>query len=485
MTTATPPQIIASTGPPRRRRTQPLFAGIGLLLCCGAMLSGVWLARFHHDESQWIYTTRFLALFEQGATASPEWGSYWLHTQPPVARYLLGLPLQLAGYDLLHLNEPWDTSLTFAQNEAQGNMPTPAQLSLARLGSALAACGAVLLLFWLGRQAGGWVAGLAAAGWLAGNFYARELLTRATGDGLLLTLLLWTLALTVPLLTALAAATDAAAAQRPWRRVAGLTLAVGVVLGLATAAKLTAVFALPALALTLPLDAGLRWVGSDRRVTAARLLRRRLVAAAAAILGVTAVALAVFVAVNPALWPQPVAGSVTLFTFRQEEMAQQMVAFPDVAIPTLPRRFQLALTRPLFLYSFGASVGQMVSGDAGGAQAARLPLDAVLVALGLLTALGSRLSLFWRRRTTAATLPATEPHRPSGPGLGVVGCTAVWTLVVYGGIALTIGMDWDRYYLPIIGLAAFWAGCGLAWLWAQVGRRRAQTSSNPAHRRAF
>jgi len=447
-----------------------------LLLCCGGLLSGVWLARFHHDESQWIYTTRFLALFEQGATSAPEWDSYWLHTQPPVARYLLGVPLQLAGYDLLHLNGPWDTSLTFAQNGAQGNMPSPSQLSLARLGSALAACGAVLLLFGLGRQAGGWVAGLGAAGWLAGNFYARELLTRATGDGLLLTLLLLTLALTVPLVAALAAATDPSAPPRTWRRVAGLTLAVGAVIGLATATKLTAVFVLPALALALPLDAGVRWAGSAGRAAAGRVLRRRVAAAAAVALGATAVALGVFVAVNPALWPQPVARSIALFTFRQEEMAQQMVAFPEVAIPAGPRRFQLALTRPLFLYSFGASLGQMVGGDAGGAAGARLPLDAVLVALGVLTALGTRLPR--RRRTAAAPLPPPEPTDRPAPGLGVVGCVAVWTLVLYGGIALTIGMDWDRYYLPIMGLAAFWAGCGLAWLGAHVGRRLAQTAQN-------
>lgn len=478
--TPTPHTLIAPALPTRRRRAQPILAGIVLLLCCAAMLSGVWLSSFHHDESQWIYTTRFLALFEQGATASPEWDSYWLHTQPPVARYLLGLPLQLAGYDLLHLNGPWDTSLTFAQNGVQGNMPTPAQLSLARLGSALAACGAILLLFWLGRQAGGWVAGLGAAVWLAGNFYARELLTRATGDGLLLALLLLTLALTVPLIAALAAATDPATTQRTWRRVVALTLALGVVIGLATAAKLTAVFALPALALALALDAGLRWWGSDRRATAGRLLRSRLVTAVVVMIGGTGVALGCFVAVNPALWPHPVSGSVALFTFRQEEMAQQMVAFPDVAITSVPRRFQLALTRPLFLYGVGASLGQMVGGEAGANQAARLPLDAGLVALGLLTALGSRLL---RRLRPSAPLPLPALFTPSAPGLGVIGCTAVWTLVVYGGIALTIGMDWDRYYLPIMGLAAFWAGCGLAWLWAQL-TSRARPRALPARQSA-
>ena len=466
-----PQQSLTTPSPPATRRRAPaVVSGIVLLLYCIALLSGIWLSRFHHDESQWIYTTRFLALFEQGATASPEWDSYWLHTQPPVARYLLGLPLQLAGYDLLHLNGPWDTSLTFAQNGALGNMPSPAQLSLARLGSAVAACGAVLLLFWLGRQAGGWVAGLGAAGWLAGNFYARELLTRATGDGLLLALLLLALTLSVPLVAALAAATEPPLARHTWRRVVVLTLAIGVVIGVATAAKLTAIFALPALALALALDAGLRWWGSDRRAAAVGLLRSRLVTAATVVLGVTTIALTCFVAVNPALWSQPVSGSVALFTFRQEEMAQQMVAFPDVAIPSVPRRFQLALTRPLFLYGFGASLGQMVGGDATAIQAARLPLDALLVALGLLTALGSRLV----RRPTNRDLTSAKPTRAVAPGLGVVGCVAVWTLVVYSGIALTIGMDWDRYYLPIIGLAAFWAGCGLAWLGAQVARRARQ-----------
>ncbi|MDQ2808096.1 MAG: hypothetical protein M3Z04_14465, partial [Chloroflexota bacterium] len=73
--------------------------------------------------------------------------------------------------------------------------------------------------------------------------------------------------------------------------------------------------------------------------------------------------------------------------------------------------------------------------------------------------------------------PAALARRPA-PGLGVVGCTAVWTLVVYGGIALTIGMDWDRYYLPIMGLAAFWVGCGLAWLWMQIGRHSAPPSNS-------
>ncbi len=426
------------------------------------MLSGVFLSRFHHDESQWIYTTRFLALLEQGATTSPEWDSYWLHTQPPVARYLLGLPLQLAGYNLLHLNGPWDTSLTFAQNAAQGNMPTPAQLALARLGSALAACTALLLLFRLGRRAGGLGAGLGAAGWLAGNFYARELLTRATGDGLLLALLLLTLVLTLPLADALAVLGDSTAPPSTARRVVGLTLVMGALIGVATATKLTAVFALPALALVLVLDPFVRRRGAARRAT--RLLRP-LLRAAAVIIGVTVVAVGLFVAVDPAVWPHPISGSIGLFQFRQDEMAQQMVAFPQVAIPAGPRRFWLALTRPLFLYSFGASLGQMLAGDTGGTQGARLPLDAALVALGLVSALGRCLAGWWR---PGGVPLAAAVDLPPPLGLGVVGCTAIWTLVFYGGIALTIGMDWDRYYLPLLALASFWAGCGLARLWTQA-----------------
>ena len=67
---------------------RPLTTAL-LIMMMAVMFSGVFLSRYSPDESQWIYTTRYMTLFRQGDFASPEWDD-WTHTQPPLARYVMG-----------------------------------------------------------------------------------------------------------------------------------------------------------------------------------------------------------------------------------------------------------------------------------------------------------------------------------------------------------------------------------------------------------
>jgi hypothetical protein len=101
-------------------------------------------------------------------------------TQPSLARYLMGFSLQAVGYDLLYLNRPWARRPTADENIAHDRMPTTAMLVLARLPITVAAALSVLLVFLLGSQMGGWVAGIGAALWPIANPAARVVMTRAS-----------------------------------------------------------------------------------------------------------------------------------------------------------------------------------------------------------------------------------------------------------------------------------------------------------------
>ncbi|MDQ6693994.1 MAG: glycosyltransferase family 39 protein [Chloroflexota bacterium] len=438
----------------------------GLLMATALMFSGIALSPFDRDESQWIYTSRFLSLLRQGDFGSSEWNSYWAHTQPPLARYAIGSSLKIAGFDLMKVNGPWDFTKESSQNIEEGNMPSADTLFWARLPGALAASGAIVLLFLIGRQVGGTVAGAAAALWLAANPRAREIMTRAEADGLLICLLLLGVLLALKTAALWEQVQDKALSRR---RLLLPLIALGVAFGLAAATKLTGAVGIGAFGLALLLDTGMRRIHKRFVGPGGNIARWQAQVAAACVMfaGCGTVALLVFVLLNPALYTRPLASSLDLFTFRQQEMQVQMGLYPSAAIGSTVDRLKLGLVRPLSTYSVSAGLGRAIAGKVGQEWGEALPVDVPLSIAGAGVTLAGLIlahagTTRKRGKTAWKYTSMVSNHTPSSAGLGAGGFALVWTLVYYISICLNMGLDWDRYTLPLVVLSALWVGVGIA-----------------------
>ena len=457
---------------PRARVARDGLATWGCLFVLAAlMFSGVALSRYSRDESQWIYTTRYLTLFRRADFTSPEWHNYWTQTQPPLARYVMGLSLKAAGFDLLKLNGPWDFTREDDENARLGNMPTQEMLFWARLPISLFAAGAVVVLYLIGRHVAGVAGGLAAAAWLALNPRSRELMTRAESEGLFICFLLLVLWLTFRLVS------ECEWSQRRgarWARPLLLTVIIGVLCGLAASAKLTGLVALVAVWLVLLCDAGVRWLGEARLAPAVRrnALFRRLLAAFATMVGTGSLALLTFVLLNPAIYARPFQGPAQLLEYRQAEMQDQMALYPTAALNTPLERLGAAARRPLFTY--GTFNGLIKSAtDEDNPLGEWFPLDAVLVATGLAaTAATLAKGAMNTHRSAGGKLwryvDAVGAHHSTAPGVGPHGIALIFTAVFFGAIATSMGLDWDRYVLPLMVLSSLWAGAGIALAWRRI-----------------
>lgn len=450
----------ATPSVPRKRAASAAVIAVVLLALMALMFSGVVLSRYSPDESQWIYTTRYLTLLRQGEFSSTEWDNYWTHTQPPLARYLMGSSLKLAGYDLLKVNGPWDFTKQSDENESLGNMPTPDMLLWARLPIAIVASLAVLLLYVIGNRIAGPVAGIGAAAWLAINPRSRELMTRAESDGLLICLMLAGLLISIVLVGETARSLYSGGT---WRRTLLLSLLLGLVIGLATATKLTGALGLIALAFALLLDAPIQSIIRNLQFAIRERLRsltKHLLVGGAISLVVGVVAFFVFIILNPALYIDPLSRSVGLFEFRQSEMQSQMALYPSAALAEGLPRFENAIVRTLFTYGVSAGLFRAVVGDQLGQFRDMLPVDMLLVLIGLAFAITS-LFARWRQLRRDQDISNLQDNS----ALGAMGVALVFSAIYFVGISANMGLDWDRYTLPLWVFAALWAGVGISWLW--------------------
>lgn len=434
-----------------------------LALLMALTFAGVWQSQFAEDESQWIYTSRYLTLFTKGYVGSPEWDSYWTHTQPPLARYVMGTSLKLGGYDLLKLNGPWDFSLEPTDNEAAGNKPTPEMLIWARVPMGIVSALSILLIYGIGSQVGGIAAGLGAATWMALNMRIRDLSTRAEADGLLIFFVLAGLLLTLLLISR--------QSTTPGFRLRDILLfagALGVAFGLGMADKLTAVVGL------IALPAAMLAVLLYRRIRERADVLRRIgeVAVATVIAGIIAPVL--FFLLNPALYPSPISNSLNLFHYRDAEMQQQMLAYPTGALSEGLPRIWAGVQRPLFTYSVGTSLTVNLAGQSARTFGESLPLDAILVALGLGVTIWSVVQSIRKKPVNDhESRPASE--RANRVEASIV--ALVWTALFFAAIVATMGLDWDRYTLPLMVFAALWAGVAIGWLVGIVSRAITQRSA--------
>jgi hypothetical protein len=409
---------------PRARGTVRLHAVLAVaVLVVSLVVLGIEAAGspFEADESDYVATSRYFGyLFLQGDASRKEWDSnHWTRTQPPLTRYIVGAWLTARGYDLEKLNQPYvSTASSFEINRQKGRVPTDDVLTSARQPMVLLGAGAIALLFLLGAALGGIPAGLVTAALALSSPFIHYTLIHVWAEAPLACFLV---------LSALLAAHGVRRVLNGGSVVAW-GLALGAALGLASATKLTGLVAVGLVVGAGAVMAAWCWRRGDQDA-ARRLLAWAMLAAA--------VAVALFVAVNPFLWRGPVAGLQGMVQERREEMAFQQDQWPEYAVLSWAERPWLTVAGSLH-------VGPLAESPAAA------PVNLPLLAIGII-GLGALL-------------------RQAGP-VSPVGMLAVWLLGYYAAIVLGLGLKYPRYFMPTTLLAMPVVALGLAMVGRAIWRR--------------
>jgi hypothetical protein len=152
-----------------------------------------------------------------------------------------------------------------------------------------------------------------------------------------------------------------------------------------------------------------------------------------------AVAVLVFVVVDPHIWPNPPVHVEHFFTVLIEGIVSQQQAFPDEALADLVNRARYVLE--------GALIDRTASGRRG------WPFEIVLAAIGIS-------ALAWRtwRCSSQTGLPPPE------------GLILIVAVAYLAGPSLVVHMAWPRYVLPSLLVGAVLSGFGISVLLQGIKR---------------
>jgi hypothetical protein len=360
--------------------------------------------RFSVDESRWIATSRYFWItFVERDVLGPDWQpGYIVLTHPPVARYVIGLGLWLQGWSPDELNGRYDTDRSREFNIRAGNIPGPELLAAARRVTLLFGVGAVLLLYPIGRMMAGPIAGAAAVVLALANPLLSTLWTRALAESVLAFFSLLAILL-------------AGLMSRPGGRAQVIFLqaiGLGAAVALATATKLTGSLVALGLALFVVARAATRWSTDGRWSGLAPWIDA----------GLTA--MLTFVLVNPLLYPNPLGRTVMLLEHRREEMLQQGIGTPRLAVADdITTRAGLMFRRTFLDWgTFQDWLG--------------VPLDVPLTVLGLAV-------------TVAVTWRSVRHHLPLGPPTLLL----CWSLSTYVVSTANLGFDSSHYFAMPVTIA--------------------------------
>lgn len=402
-----------SPATPGRSLWRHALATLGVFLVALAVLSiEASSAGFEADEADYVATSRYFGyLFLQRDVSRKEWGSnHWTRTQPPLTRYVIGAWLTGYGYDLETMNQPYvSTASSYEVNVQKGRVPTDDVLARARQPMVLLGAGAIALLYLLGLLLGGPVAGLAAVALALSSPFLRYTFVHAWAEAPLSYFLLL-----AALLASLGARRVQAGVDWLW-----WGLGLGVVLGLASATKLTGIVGILIVLGVAAILAALRWRAEGRPAA-----RRAVLWAGCA----AAVAVVLMVALNPYLWRGPISGFAGMIEERRTEMADQQQQWPEFAVLDVR-------DRPWLM-----AVGTTRFGPWAEMPALAVPLGLGFAALGL-WALRGRLS----------------PRAPEPTAAMLLAWLSGYALAIFGGL----GLSYPRYFLPACLLLLPLTGAGV------------------------
>lgn len=390
-------------------------------------VSGIDTTNFHQDESRWInrahYLTDLLDPF------GPTWNDQYLtRGQPPIGSYMMGAGLLLQGRDL-DTNPAYDFRRSKDFNRALGTIPEHDDLVAGRrtnsfLG-ALAVAGVYLAVRQLTNPAGGITGALFLIANPLQSWHNRLALADTT---LTLTLALIVLC-TIQLM------------RRPsW----GWAIATGVLIGIGGANKFT----------PIALSAPIAVIGATMLIRGWIDRREIRATTPSSLFGLPSfrdpgwklvtipfTTLATFVLVYPYLWPNPIGRTLTLINFRQDEMSNQYRLYPKFRVESPIEGLQKTVDA---LGQAWSSTGDVLTQIGLTTLADRLSLlDLVLATIGLvlISIIGIRKGLRSAELAVAAI---------------IVFQTAT--------IILSMRVDFERYYLPILLGEVIAIGCSIGYV---------------------
>jgi hypothetical protein len=433
--------------------------GVGLFVVALVVLlrATEWVP-FHGDESEWISAGRYFTyIFLDHDLTSQVWRPSWLNRdQPPLGRYIIGGIVRASGTDPSKVNKTYAWERDYQANLREGRVPDAPILTPVRRSMAVVGALSVVLLFVAGRLVGGTltgaVAGLAAIGSPLLQMYFVQARTEA------LLAFFSAVALVALLLAARRYQATGEVSVAGW--------ALGVLLGLALATKLTAAVAILGTCAYCGV-AGLVCLRRNRSEGT-----RLIVWAVATGL----LATAVWVAVNPFLWPDPVGRTWSMLEQQRSIMVEQGQQFGNPVETNLPGRLVLIVRRSFVdnstpAFDYGAAPG---SPPLTRRTFSELPIifgvsvELVLATLGL-AALLARAITVWR---------TGKRHGPE--------TALLWWLAAYLiGIAANLSLDWPRYYVPTAFYGSLLIGLGadliVRWVlrWRPWAARTATAAAEP------
>ena len=389
---------------------------------------------FHPDESRWV--NRAIYLEELKQPLSNFWQDrYLIRAQPPMGSYVIGLGLLLQGRDL-HTNGPWDFQYGFENaitwNVSHGNMPAYDDLIAARQWNmVLGALTCVMLVLIVGMLVN-WVGGAVAGLFMAIHPLHIYLSTLAVSDAMFTTFVAFAVLSAIWL------------ARKPtW----GRSVLLAVALGMGAATKLSPLFIAvgwTAYAFVLFLDPWLR--SRERFGKAWGLISRRELGTERQLgwklLVQTGLVGTFFVLVYPFLWSDPIGRTKIIFDFRRYEMDNQASFWPQAAIggpfEAIERTWQNLQDRT-------SSSGRIFTwlGDLAGRDWSGYGVDLFLAIPGLVVLV----YLAWKNGIASPQM------------LGMLAIAAQSVLILFA-----LGVDFNRYYEPLVFTTAAAVGIFIGWL---------------------
>jgi 4-amino-4-deoxy-L-arabinose transferase-like glycosyltransferase len=373
---------------------------------------------FHPDESRWMNRAYYAR--ELSDPFGPAWQEYVTTIgQPPLGSIVMGIGLAIQGHDL-DATGSWDFAYGTDWNKQMGAMPSDEDRFAARRTNVVIGALVTGAVYVLGRLLTNRTGGAVAAAFIAWHPLHVVLSTQALSDQ------------TLALLLALIFIAGWCFAKKPtWTR----AIILGILLGLGGSVKLTPLL----LAGPLAAFGVIRWlVHRDAR-------SRRY---AWMMLAQPIIAFAIFVLSYPFLWPNPIARTWRLYTFRAQEMDDQSAAWPETAV-----------SGPLD--SLGRFGERLTYVDSTSRRALTqvydwLGIDRIPAGLDLIPAIAGIVILLWWVARKGFWTPAAMVALLMGAEAG----------------ALVVGMktDFYRYHLPILVIMAGCIGVSTGTAWSMTHR---------------
>ncbi|MEZ4670398.1 MAG: glycosyltransferase family 39 protein [Anaerolineae bacterium] len=430
----------------KRRYLFRLLDVVWLAVLAIYVLAGISITPFHGDEAMQITMSSdyFIAFVQRQPQALPVTPPYvpdsdaWLRLiNGSVNRYGIGLSLHAAGYSSIDLPTLWQWPLSVEDNMARGSRPSADVLNVSRISSALFLALSISVLFAIGGQMGGRLPAYFASGLYALNPVVLLNGRRAMMEGSLLFFGLLTIWVAVMVCQE----------RNRW----SWWLLLGVVGGLALASKHSGiVFVVSAWG----------WITAVQLIKATILHGMRYLLSRLAVTAV--ITIAVFIALSPALWNNPVARLGDLVVERQKLLDSQVVADPNGAT-TMQQRIEGIITQP-----FMQPPTYFEAAFWGGSESVRGEIarytDSLLGGIQWSTVLGTILTLL----SGIGMLFLIRSWRKWQGGM------LVWLVITIASL-LVNPLPWQRYYLPLYPLAALAVGIGVVYLHGLIYGLRSST----------